>query len=43
MVFVRNEAFVMVFLAAEKGYLSAVTLIVQNRDVRYDLIDALCC
>lgn len=38
-----DEVFVMVFLAAEKGYLAAVALVVENRDVGDDLIDAFCC
>ena len=43
MILVWDEVFVVVFLASEIGYLSAVALVVENRDVGDDLIDAFCC
>ena len=43
MVLVRYEVLVVVFLAAEKGYLSGVALVVKNRDVGDDLIDTFRC
>lgn len=39
----RDEVFVTVFVTAEKGYLSTVALVVENRNVGDDLIDAFSC
>lgn len=39
----RDEVFVVVFLATQVSYLSAVALVVEDRDVGDDLIDAFCC